>query len=113
MVRADVERRALLEFVARRVQAAAHAERLWILLLLDERELSVQEVADVLGVTHQAASNHLRVLHRVGLVASTKVGTRAMYRIEDVPTFEVVRGVIESSRLYVQRMDAAVRGTSE
>ena len=49
--------------------------RLRILALLQERELSVGEVAGALDVSQSRVSNHLRLLREIGLLSERRSGS--------------------------------------
>jgi DNA-binding transcriptional ArsR family regulator len=55
-----------------------------IVLLLAERPHAVVELADQLPVTRPAVSQHLKVLKDAGLVEEEPVGTRRVYRLNEV-----------------------------
>jgi DNA-binding transcriptional ArsR family regulator len=55
-----------------------------IVLLLAERPHAVVELADQLPVTRPAVSQHLKVLKDAGLVDEEPVGTRRVYRLNEV-----------------------------
>jgi DNA-binding transcriptional ArsR family regulator len=51
---------------------------------LAERPRAVGELAAVLPVSRPAVSQHLKVLKGAGLVSDVAVGTRRVYRLDDV-----------------------------
>jgi DNA-binding transcriptional ArsR family regulator len=55
-----------------------------IVLLLAERPRAVVELADELPVSRPAVSQHLKVLKDAGLVDEEPVGTRRVYRLNEV-----------------------------
>jgi DNA-binding transcriptional ArsR family regulator len=55
-----------------------------IVLLLAERPHAVVELADQLPVSRPAVSQHLKVLKDAGLVEEEPVGTRRVYRLNEV-----------------------------
>jgi DNA-binding transcriptional ArsR family regulator len=56
--------------------------RFAIVQCLAERPHAVGELAEVLPITRQAVSQHLRVLKNAGLVADRAEGTRRVYRLD-------------------------------
>lgn len=62
--------------------AVAEPQRRKILLLLKERERSVNELALALGITQPRTSKHLRVLREVGLVRVREVGQHRLYALD-------------------------------
>ncbi|MCB0067752.1 MAG: winged helix-turn-helix transcriptional regulator, partial [Caldilineaceae bacterium] len=61
--------------------AVAEPQRRQILDLLAQGELSVNDIADALGVRQPQASKHLRVLREVGLVSVREEGKQRFYRL--------------------------------
>lgn len=74
-----VERSARLDTV---FHALAHDARRDMLRRLADRALTVGELAAPLAMSLPAASKHLRVLERAGLVRRTVVGRRHLCRLE-------------------------------
>ncbi len=74
-----------------------------IVELLQPGARSVREIADDLPVSRPAVSQHLRVLREAGLVSEQRVGTRRLYRLDDM-------GVADA-RDYLERVwgEAAAR----
>jgi DNA-binding transcriptional ArsR family regulator len=73
----------LLCLIVGRMRTIAEPTRMRILLLLDEREATVQELADELRLAHQNVSQHLNVLHRAGVLSRTRRGSCVRYVIAD------------------------------
>lgn len=63
--------------------ALADPTRLKILSALAERTLCVCDLAEVIGVSQSAVSHQLRLLRDRDLVAFTRDGRRAVYRLSD------------------------------
>ena len=66
-------------------QALAHQARRDMLARLASRELTVGELAEPLDMSLAAASKHVLVLERAGLVRRNVVGRRHVCRIEAGP----------------------------
>jgi DNA-binding transcriptional ArsR family regulator len=64
------------------IDAIAHPGRREILRLVLDRELAVSELAERVGVSQPAASQHLKVLRDAGLVRSRVDGRRRLYRVD-------------------------------
>lgn len=62
-------------------QALGHPTRLEMCWLLAERERSVTELAEDLGISQPLASQHLRVLKDAGLVAGRRESYWTLYRL--------------------------------
>ena len=67
-----------------------------IVELLKPGPRSVREISDDLPVSRPAVSQHLRVLREAGLVSEQRVGTRRLYRLDDM-------GVADA-RAYLERV---------
>jgi DNA-binding transcriptional ArsR family regulator len=63
------------------LKALAEPRRVEILRLLRARPRPVGEIAAEVDVTQQAASQHLAVLGKAGLVEARREGTRHLYSI--------------------------------
>lgn len=61
----------------------ANAKRLEILNLIEDREVTVQELSDVLGIRKANTSQHLAILRAFKLVTVRRDGQRAYYKIAD------------------------------
>ena len=72
---------ALYERQARICQVLADPKRLRIVGMLRDRELSVGELAEALGVAYPNVSQHLNVMRDGGLVATRRSGTTVYYRL--------------------------------
>ena len=78
--------------------AIADARRRTILELLAERERSVGELTESLGIAQPSVTQHLRVLSEVGLVAVEKRGTRSIYSLTTGPLTDVTDWVATLTR---------------
>jgi DNA-binding transcriptional ArsR family regulator len=64
------------------IDAIAHPGRRAMLRLVLDRELPVGELADRVGLSQPAASQHLKVLRDAGLVRGRVDGRRRLYRVD-------------------------------
>lgn len=71
----------MAELVVARLQSLADATRNRILLLLEERELTVGELCEVLRLPQSTVSRHLKILADEGWVASRSEGVSRYYRM--------------------------------
>jgi ArsR family transcriptional regulator, virulence genes transcriptional regulator len=69
------------EAAARLFTVAASAPRLRILCALQDRELSVTELSELLGLEHSPVSQHLRWLRDAGLVRMRRERTFSYYSL--------------------------------
>ena len=60
------------------------ASRRQIVATLSERPRAVGELAELLPITRPAVSQHLRVLKDAGVVVDEVVGTRRVYRVDEL-----------------------------
>jgi DNA-binding transcriptional ArsR family regulator len=78
------------------LRALAEPQRQRILQLVRDGELPAGEIADHFDITHQAVSQHLRVLKEAGLLSERREGTRRLYAIRPE--------AIESIRAFVDEL---------
>ena len=71
-----------MSIVQEAIDAIAHPGRRAILRLVLDRELAVGELAERVGVSQPAASQHLKVLRDAGLVRGRVDGQRRLYRVD-------------------------------
>ena len=64
------------------IEALSHPGRREMLRLVLDRELPVSDLADRVGVSQPAASQHLKVLRDAGLVRGRVDGQRRLYRAD-------------------------------
>lgn len=74
------------------LKALANRHRLLILCQLIERERSVGELAEFLGIRDSTVSQHLALLRREGLVTARRDGQTIWYSISSAPA----RAVLEA-----------------
>ena len=77
------------------IDAIAHPGRRAILSLVLARELPVSELAERVGVSQPAASQHLKVLRDAGLVRGRADGRRRLYRV-DIEGLERLRDELDA-----------------
>jgi DNA-binding transcriptional ArsR family regulator len=77
------------------IEALSHPGRRAMLRLVLERELPVSELAERVGVSQPAASQHLRVLRDAGLIRGRVDGRRRLYRV-DGEGLERLRGELDA-----------------
>lgn len=66
---------------ARIAKALAHPTRLFLLDVLQERELSVGEMTELASVDQSTVSKHLAILRDAGFVVAEKQGSMNVYSI--------------------------------
>lgn len=71
----------LQDLHARVCKAIADPKRLMIINELRDRELSVGDLCEALGVSQSNASQHLAILRERGIVTSHRVGTSVYYSL--------------------------------
>jgi DNA-binding transcriptional ArsR family regulator/YHS domain-containing protein len=69
----------------------ANQKRLEIVQLLQNKELTVTEMVDMLGMPQANISQHLSLLRQVRIVTTRKDGLRVYYRLSDERIMAVVR----------------------
>jgi len=93
-------KRALFAGFAEVAKALGNGHRLEILELLAQGERSVESVAERVGLPVANVSQHLRLMHRTGLLASRRDGKRVIYRLSGPSVLELtaaLRHVAERS----------------
>jgi DNA-binding transcriptional ArsR family regulator len=86
--------------------ALAHGARRDMLGRLAARELTVGELAAPLAMSLAAASKHIKVLERAGLVQRTVDGRRHVCRLEPAPLASAVQWLRFYERYWPERLDA-------
>jgi ArsR family transcriptional regulator len=81
----DIPERSLdIEEAAELMNLAGNSTRLKLLYLLDNmKELALDDLSEMLGVSVTAASQHLAKLKAYGLVAARRDGKTIYYRLSD------------------------------
>jgi DNA-binding transcriptional ArsR family regulator len=83
----------LLGLVIERLRILACPLRVRLLLALEQREASVQELADELDAVYQKVSLDLNTLHREGLLTRRRDGQRVLYTLADYTALRVLKQV--------------------
>ena len=65
------------------LKAISHPIRMKILCVLDNRELSVQEIIEHVGTSQSNVSRHLSLLRNKDILTARKDMNRVLYRIAD------------------------------
>ena len=110
-------KRLLFETLASLGKALSNAHRLELLDFLAQGERSVERLATLAGLSVANASQHLRGLHRAGLVTTRKEGQNVFYALADLSIIALMgemrrvseRNVAEMERLintYLKTRDA-------
>jgi ubiquinone/menaquinone biosynthesis C-methylase UbiE/DNA-binding HxlR family transcriptional regulator len=80
--------------IVKMLRAAADSNRLRILLLLREEELSVAELQEILTMGQSTISTHLSQLKQAGLVDDRRIGKSSLYRLTSGNQNEVFSGLL-------------------
>ena len=91
----DVDLETLLAFF----KAMANESRLRIVGLLTERERSVQELAELLGLKEPTVSHHLAILKDLGLVSSRAQGVTHWHALRPEALAEFNRAMFDKGRV--------------
>jgi DNA-binding transcriptional ArsR family regulator len=86
--------------------ALANGARREMLSRLTDHELTVGELAEPLTMTLAAASKHIKVLERVGLVEQTVAGRRHLCRLVALPLAPAAAWLHFYERHWADRLDA-------
>ncbi len=77
------------------LKALANEKRLLILCQLGEREMSVGQLQEMVGLSQSALSQHLALLREDGLVATRRDGASIYYRNADDRALKVIKVLAE------------------
>ena len=77
------------------LKSLANRHRLLIVCQLVERERSVGELAEFLGIRDSTVSQHLALLRKDGIVAARRDGQTIWYSIASVPARRVLETLFE------------------
>jgi ArsR family transcriptional regulator len=80
------------------LRAAADPNRLRILLLLKEEELSVAELQEILVMGQSTISTHLSQLKQAGLVEDRRTGKNNLYQLSAQNGSGMIAGLLEASQ---------------
>jgi DNA-binding transcriptional ArsR family regulator len=86
--------------------ALSDPTRVRILDLLAKRERSVGELVEQFDLTQPAVSQHLKVLKEAGLVASTAIAQRRVYRVQAKPLRELDSWLQKYRKFWASELDA-------
>jgi DNA-binding transcriptional ArsR family regulator len=86
-------------------QALSHRTRRDMLSRLAVNDLTVGELAEPLTMSLEAASKHIRVLERAGLVGRTIEGRRHLCRLEAAPLESAANWLAFYQRFWTERLD--------
>jgi DNA-binding transcriptional ArsR family regulator len=84
--------------------AIADPVRRAMLLSLSRAEQAAGDLIEPLDVSQSAASQHLAVLRRAGLVTARRDGRRRVYRVTPEPLYEVSSWVRHFDRFWDDRL---------
>ena len=84
-----------------------------ILDLLRERERSVNELVEALGLSQPGVSKHLRVLREAGLVRARADAQRRVYEIDPAPLAALDVWLAPYRRMWSDSLDALGRRLDE
>ena len=101
----------LAEMIAARLCVIGDPNRIRILDLLREGELSVTQITDRLDTSQQNASKHLGVLLQAGILARRKEGTSSLYRVADAGVYELCEQVCGALHQQLSELQALVEGS--
>jgi DNA-binding transcriptional ArsR family regulator len=102
----------LAEMVAARLRVIGDSNRIRILDLLRDDELTVSEITERLGMSQQNTSKHLAMLLQAGIVARRKEGNSSIYSIADAGVYELCEQVCGGLQLQLAELTALVEGTA-
>lgn len=87
---ANAQMQARADEAADLLKAMSNPQRLRVLCLLLEREMSVGEINALVGLSQSALSQHLAVLRESGLVATRREAQTVYYSVPPGPVHEII-----------------------
>ena len=72
------------------MKAMSHPLRLKILCVLGPRELSVQQIVELVGTSQSNISQHLAILREKEILSARKDANRVFYRVDDSRTLQLI-----------------------
>ena len=100
----------LAELVAARLRVIGDPNRIRILDLLREDELTVSEITERLAMSQQNTSKHLGMLLGAGIVARRKERNSSIYSIADPGVYDLCEQVCGGLQLQLAELTALVEG---
>jgi len=80
-----------IEQTSRAMKAMSHPLRLKIISVLEDQEVSVQDIVDKVGTSQSNISQHLAIMRDKGVLRTRKDANRVYYRVGDIRTLEVLK----------------------
>ncbi len=99
----------LYSHFARVGKAFASSKRLEIIELLAQSERSVEDIANVAGLSVGNASAHLKVLHTAHLLERRREGQRIYYRVAGPAVFQLLRSLQRLGEEQIAEVEQLVR----
>ena len=93
-------------------QTLANAKRLKIISILGDKELSVSEIAEKLGIRIANLSQHLAIMKAKGILKARREGTNIYYRISNpkvVQACKLMREVLMEQLAENERLSKSLR----
>ena len=80
-----------IEQTSRAMKAMSHPLRLKIISVLEDQEVSVQDIVDKVGTSQSNISQHLAIMRDKGVLSTRKDAKRVYSRVSDIRTLEVLK----------------------
>jgi ArsR family transcriptional regulator len=103
-------KRALFDQFAAVARTLGSAHRLELLELLAQTRRSVEELAELSGLTAANASQHLQQLRRAGLVEARRDGKRVLYSLTDAEVLALLGALRRISERNVGAVEKVLNG---
>src|SRR6204780_3080532 len=87
------------------LRVLADPNRLRILLLLQDEELSVAELQEILAMGQSTISTHLSQLKQAGLVEDRRTGKSSLYSIKIDPADSILKGLLKQAKSEIPESD--------
>lgn len=96
----------IMPSIIKMLRAAADPNRLRILLLLKEEELSVAELQEILVMGQSTISTHLSQLKQAGLAEDRRTGKSSLYRLSADGAENMIADLLAHARLEIAEASA-------
>src|ERR1700679_3025716 len=83
--------------ILKTLRVVADPNRLRILLLLRDEELSVAELQEILAMGQSTISTHLSQLKQAGLVEDRRTGKSSLYSLKIDPADSILEGLLKQA----------------
>ena len=85
----------MLEKAKMAAELLSHETRLLMLCFVSDKEKSVKEIEEFLGISQSNTSQHLAKLRSVGILKTNKIANQVFYSINNPEALKVIKAIQE------------------